>query len=273
MVSELDSLHKILNDKTRRKIVLLLNEKGSLSYTDLKSSLEITNNGLLNFHLKALVDLVTKNEKGQYILTERGKFASKLLSEFTEEDNTFHARKKGWKRLFVVVLALNMTSFSLLLSLTFLGYIDVVEMISGIFGFCASTVCLFFFFKLILPETKNQAQTGQVRTIQDIFVSARQIIEVKEEIQRWVNEEGIAIEVEREGFIRGRIGVPSGRGFSLPKYFEVSFKLHQNGVLVHTEGWISVFDVSHRSFSKTVLAYAGVPRKKAGISWKLSGND
>lgn len=262
MISELDALHKILKDKKRRKIILLLNERGSLSYTYLKGSLEITNNGLLNFHLKVLNDLLTKDENGQYRLTERGKLASKLLSESTEQDGALQARKKGWKRLFVVVIALNSAVLLLLLSLTFLGYIDFVMMARGIFGFSASTVCLYFFFKMILPVTKNQAQREQVRTIQDIFVSGRCLQEVNEEVQRWINEEGITIEMAREGFIRGRIGAQSGLGFSLPKYFEVSFKPDPNGVIVHTEGWISVFDIRERRFSKTALAYAGVPRKK-----------
>ena len=79
MTFELDSFHKILKDKTRRKIVLLLKEKGSLSYTDLTTFLGIVNTGRLNYHLKILDDLLIKNKNGQYILSERGKLASKLL--------------------------------------------------------------------------------------------------------------------------------------------------------------------------------------------------
>jgi len=72
--------------------------------------------------------------------------------------------------------------------------------------------------------------------------------------------------MEREGFIRGRLGSASGLGLTASKYFEVSFKTAQNGVMVHTEGWISIFGVSERSFSKTALAYGGVPRRKG---WKV----
>lgn len=56
-----------------------------------------------------------------------------------------------------------------------------------------------------------------------------------------------------------------GIGLSLPKYFEVSFKPDQTGVLVHTEGWVSIFDLGERSFSKTWLAYAGIPRRKGWV--------
>jgi hypothetical protein len=60
MSSGLDSFHKILKDKTRREIVLLLKEKDSLCYTDLMTCLGIVNTGRLNYHLKVLDDLSKK---------------------------------------------------------------------------------------------------------------------------------------------------------------------------------------------------------------------
>ena len=93
---------------------------------------------------------------------------------------------------------------------------------------------------MIRPATKNQRHSEPVRTIQDIFITGRCLGEVTEEVQRWVNDEGIAIEVSRDGFIKGRLGAPSGLGLSIPKYFEVSLKPDQTGVLVHTEGWVSI---------------------------------
>ncbi|MEO0250287.1 MAG: winged helix-turn-helix domain-containing protein [candidate division WOR-3 bacterium] len=82
MSSGLASLHKILKDETRRKIILLLNEKGSLSYTDLINTLGIDSTGTLNYHLKVLGELISKSESGLYALTEKGKLASRLLLEF-----------------------------------------------------------------------------------------------------------------------------------------------------------------------------------------------
>lgn len=251
--------------KRDEKSFFLLNERESLSYTDLMNNLKIVNTGLFNYHLKVLDDLIIKDETGQYLLTEKGKLASRLLIEFSEQDAVLQAKKKGWKRLWIVLLGLNFAGLLLLLSLTYLGYIDFAGLVRGVIGFIFSTVCFYFFFKMIRPVSK-QAQKSQVRTVQDIFVSGRHLQEVHEEIQRWVNEEGIAIEMEREGFIRGRLGSASGLGLTASKYFEVSFKTAQNGVMVHTEGWISIFGVSERSFSKTALAYGGVPRRKG---WKV----
>ena len=64
MSSGIESLHKILKDETRTKIVLLLHEKGSLSYTELMETLGFVTTGLFNYHLKVLGDLLAKNEAG-----------------------------------------------------------------------------------------------------------------------------------------------------------------------------------------------------------------
>jgi hypothetical protein len=262
MSSWLDTLHKILKDKTRRKIILLLNEKSSLSYTDLKSKLEITNNGLLNFHLKVLDDLLAKDAAGQYFLTEKGKLAAKLLGESYEQDGALQAKRKGWHRFWVMAIILNVFGVVVILSLNVLGYLDFIKTVLAIFGFSFSMVFLFFFYRMIRPVPNSQTLKGQTRTVRDIFVSGRQLQEIFEEVHHWINQEQITIELERDGMIRGRLGTPSGLGLTAAKYFEVSFKPESNGVLVHTEGWISAFDVSEKSFSKTALAVGGVPRKK-----------
>jgi hypothetical protein len=84
MGSGIASLHKVLKDETRREIILLLQEKVSLSYVDLMKALGITNTGKMNYHLKVLGDLLAKKENGQYALTEKGTLASRLLLEFPE---------------------------------------------------------------------------------------------------------------------------------------------------------------------------------------------
>jgi DNA-binding transcriptional ArsR family regulator len=266
MSSGLASLHKILKDETRRKIILLLNEKGSLNYTDLMDTLEIVSTGTLNYHLKILGDLLTKNETGQYILTEKGKLASRLLLEFTEQDNQLQTKRKWWRRFWVVATLLQSAGLAVVLVFYFLGLLYFVGMVRGLFGFISCSIFLYFFYRMIRPPSPRNNQKDQTRTVEDIFVSGRNLQEVKEEVLRWIREEGISIEVERDGFIRGRLGIPSGLGLTAPKYFEVSFKPDQNGVMIHTEGWISLFDVSERSFSKSALISGGIPRRKG---WKV----
>jgi predicted transcriptional regulator len=81
------SLHKILKDETRRKILLLLEERGSVSYTDLMASIGIGNTGKLNYHLKILNGLIVKNGDGRYSLTDKGKLSIRLLEEFCKKTN------------------------------------------------------------------------------------------------------------------------------------------------------------------------------------------
>jgi hypothetical protein len=71
-------LHRILKNATRRRIILQLYEKGSLTYVDLMSALGITNTGKFNYHLKVLGDLV-KKEDGKYCLSEKGMLASQFV--------------------------------------------------------------------------------------------------------------------------------------------------------------------------------------------------
>jgi DNA-binding transcriptional ArsR family regulator len=119
MSSGLISLNKILKDETRRQIVLLLNDKGNLSYTDLLNSLENISTGRLNYHLKVLDDLLSK-EDGQYTLTEKGKLASKLITEFPEKENNFQKRKKFW-----IIAALSQIVFlAIVITVFYLGFID-----------------------------------------------------------------------------------------------------------------------------------------------------
>ncbi|MDG7008373.1 MAG: helix-turn-helix transcriptional regulator [Nitrososphaerota archaeon] len=84
METDWASLHKILSDTTRRSILGLLAEKESLTYTDMMTLLQITNTGRLNYHLKALGTLISKDEEGRYRLTEQGRQAADLLRTFPE---------------------------------------------------------------------------------------------------------------------------------------------------------------------------------------------
>jgi DNA-binding transcriptional ArsR family regulator len=69
------SLHETLTDETRRKIINLLRENESLSYSALMTEVGVDSNGQMNYHLKMLGDMLSVDEKGHYSLTEKGVFA------------------------------------------------------------------------------------------------------------------------------------------------------------------------------------------------------
>ncbi len=79
------SLHKILGDTTRRSILELVKEKDAISYTEIMSTLRITNTGRLNYHIKALNGLISKDDQGKYHLTEKGQLAINLLQAFPKK--------------------------------------------------------------------------------------------------------------------------------------------------------------------------------------------
>jgi len=80
MVSEQDSLFKVLKDSTRRRIVLLLKEEQHLTYVELMARSRMSNTGRFNYHLKVLADFLGKDEDGRYCLTEKGWHVAQLLS-------------------------------------------------------------------------------------------------------------------------------------------------------------------------------------------------
>jgi len=83
MSIDIPRLSKTLNDATRIRILRLLKEKQSMSYGDLMETLGITNTGRLNYHLKVLGDLITKDgQNGAYSLSEKGSVAINFLDKF-----------------------------------------------------------------------------------------------------------------------------------------------------------------------------------------------
>jgi hypothetical protein len=123
----LTSLHKILKEETRRQIILLLNGKGSLTYTELKDSLEVVSTGLLNYHLKVLGDLLAKDEEEKYVLTEKGKLASRLLLEFPE-DNNIRNKPTWWRKFWIAEAIVTPIYLAINIALYFRGYIDATTL-------------------------------------------------------------------------------------------------------------------------------------------------
>ena len=73
-----------LSNQERRKIlkIIKLSEKGAI-YSDILAETEL-NSGLLNYHLRQLEGLITKNIEGRYLLTPLGEKALRGLYSMTE---------------------------------------------------------------------------------------------------------------------------------------------------------------------------------------------
>ena len=162
MTSAIDSLHKILKDETRRKIILKVNEKGIIGYTDLMESLSITNTETLNYHLKVLGDLLKKNDLGQYTLSEKGQVAFKVLTEFPEGPPADQAKK--WKTIIAGLLAAaNGVSLIVSLILYFIGYIDWHFFSSQIIYALVAFLVALIIFKL--PTSRQKYDPNRARKL------------------------------------------------------------------------------------------------------------
>ena len=134
MEADWASLHKILSDPTRRSILELLSERESLTYTDIMTLLQITNTGRLNYHLKVLGSLISKDEQGRYHLTEQGRQAASLLRTFPERappERKLTGLKVGTAVVLILVGLFLIFSFSFLLLDASVGSMSVSTAESG----------------------------------------------------------------------------------------------------------------------------------------------
>ena len=79
---DFESLSEVLKNPIRRRIILSLSDKGSVSYVDLINAVEIKNTGKFNYHLKILGDLIERDENGKHGLSEKGQLAVQFLQKF-----------------------------------------------------------------------------------------------------------------------------------------------------------------------------------------------
>jgi len=166
MSSGIASLHKVLKDENRRKIILLLQEKGSLSYVDLMKILGITNTGKMNYHLKILGELLSKKEDGQYFLSERGLLASRLLLEFPESNTSqLGLSPKGPQILWCGIIICIFTLMGLFILFRFMYN----EIASGyVYGLDSSVplifACILFLFVgsyMIISDVRKNSKTNR----------------------------------------------------------------------------------------------------------------
>ena len=161
MSSGIDYLHKILKDETRRKIVLLLNEKGALSHTDMMAELGLLTTGRLNYHLKRLDPLLTKNDYGQYVLTDKGKLAIRLLTEFPDQNRQQMGLKpKWWQKFWIAIGVTTVLIASTNLAMYFLGYVNVTMFVQSFLVFLALIGILYMVQHITMEvlSEKNQAR-------------------------------------------------------------------------------------------------------------------
>lgn len=128
MSVDLPHLHGILKDKTRARVLELLEQRERLSYVELQTLLGIAHTGKLNYHLKILGDLISKDEQsGLYSLSEKGRVAVALLGKFQTmaESNGAVALKMKLKLALGLGVAGSMAALSLFFVLVGIPYSSI----------------------------------------------------------------------------------------------------------------------------------------------------
>ncbi len=81
-----------LKHPLRRKILRMLSES-PLGFSEILESLSI-DSGHLNYHLKNLGDLITRNENGKYMLSTAGWAAVRLMGKVEEQEESVEINKR-----------------------------------------------------------------------------------------------------------------------------------------------------------------------------------
>lgn len=95
-----DEIFAALRHPVRRQILLLLEDKGEASFTEIQSVLGLSDTGLVSYHLKELTPLVEQSRRGKYCLSEVGQASVTLFRKVEmEKDKTSGAVRREFERL------------------------------------------------------------------------------------------------------------------------------------------------------------------------------
>ena len=103
--SEVSRFYTVLGHPLRRRLIKILGEVERASFTDLKSTLNVSV-GTLYYNLDHLEELVTQDRSKRYVLTPKGEIAYRLLVESEEKLVSLGIeveRRAGWFRALIKV--------------------------------------------------------------------------------------------------------------------------------------------------------------------------
>lgn len=83
--NEYDAIFAALKHPVRRQILLLLEQKSEVSFTDIQNAVGINDTGLVSYHLKELAPLVERSTRGKYRLSEVGQTSIVLFRKVEKE--------------------------------------------------------------------------------------------------------------------------------------------------------------------------------------------
>lgn len=96
---DLEHVYSILGNPVKRRLVMLLGERGPMTFSELKRALKVSV-GTLYYNLDGLRGFITRDEARRYLLTEEGMALYRALREGSEIIRSAFARRGRLKRIF-----------------------------------------------------------------------------------------------------------------------------------------------------------------------------
>lgn len=81
-----NELYEVLNHETRRNLIEILHENIEMTYSEILKELKISD-GLLNFHLRKMKNIIQVTNTGSYLISDYGKIAYKIIRNIRNELN------------------------------------------------------------------------------------------------------------------------------------------------------------------------------------------
>lgn len=102
-MAEKDDYNEIfaaLRHPIRRQLLLLLEDKGEMSFTEIQNAVGMSDTGLMSYHLKELAPLVEQSTRGKYCLSEVGRASITLFRKVEmEKDKTSRAVRRELEQI------------------------------------------------------------------------------------------------------------------------------------------------------------------------------
>jgi len=93
--NEHDAIFTSLKHPVRGQVLLLLEQKGEASFTEIQEVVGTNDPGLMSYHLKELVPLVEQTARGKYGLSEIGQTSIVLFRKVEREKQRTSTRALG----------------------------------------------------------------------------------------------------------------------------------------------------------------------------------
>ncbi|MFW9848827.1 MAG: ArsR family transcriptional regulator [Candidatus Thorarchaeota archaeon] len=133
-----DEVFEAISHPTRVEILKILASKPT-RFADLKRKLKINSSGLLDFHLKKMQEIITTDERGDYVLNDRGYAALQAVDVVS---------KYGWqRRSFILNVSVYMIFTAYFLFLLSLGIPFILWL--TVFGLHTAWIVFYSYWSLV----------------------------------------------------------------------------------------------------------------------------